>query len=297
MDDDSRLRLVEKIAGNTVMLHDGRRLGYAEWGDPQGRAVVYCHGHPGSRAEGRWCDDAAKAVGVRVIAPDRPGMGLSDFQPRRSLLDWPDDVGQLAEALGLRRFAVLGVSGGSPYAAVCAWKLPHRLTGAGIVSGIGPLDVPGTAEGMNTQNRLLYGVVGRLPVLPRMLMGVTALLAKRPGRVFDRGRRWIAPADQRYLDRPEVREILEATLSEAFRVSGRGPAWELQMYARPWGFRLQDIHIPVHLWHGEQDANSPIAMARYLAAAIPDSQAHFHPGEGHLAFVDRMPEILRTLCP
>lgn len=278
-------------------MRDGRRLGYAEWGDPGGQPLVVCHGWPGSRAEGLWCDQAAKATRVRVIALDRPGMGLSDFQPQRTVVDWPDDVSQLAEAFGLERFAVLGISGGSPYAAVCAWKLPQRLTGVGIVSGIGPLEVPGVTEGMSRLNRLLMRVVGRLPVLPRVLMSVTAVQARKPARVLKRGRRSVAAVDRPYLDRPEVRKVLEETLLEAFRGGGRGPAWELRLYARPWGFRLQDIRMPVHLWHGEQDANSPVAMGRHLAAAVPDCRASFYPGEGHLHFVDRLPEILRALCP
>lgn len=284
------------VGGETIELRDGRRLGYAEWGDPSGRPLVFCHGHPGSRAEGRFCDEAAKVAGVRVISPDRPGMGLSDFQRGRSLLDWPEDVVQLVEALGLRQFAVLGISGGSPYAAVCAWKLPQRLTGVGIASGISPLDVRAVTDGMNPLNRLIYGVVGRLPVLPRALMGLTGAMARKPDRVLERARRSVPAVEQAYLDRPEVREVLEATLVEAFRSGGRGPAWELRLYARPWGFGLREIQVPVHLWHGEQDTNAPIAMGRHLAAAIPDCRASFYP-EGHLGFVDRMPEILRALCP
>jgi pimeloyl-ACP methyl ester carboxylesterase len=290
------LRSVQDLGGVTIQLRDGRRLGYAEWGDPRGQPLVYFHGCPGSRAEGRVGDEAAKVSGIRVIAPDRPGMGLSDFQPRRALIHWPDDVSQVAEALGLERFAVLGISGGSPYAAVCAWRLPQRLIAAGIVSGISPLDVPGVTEGMSRQNRLLFQA-GRLPMLPRVVMGMTAVQARRPDRALEQGRRSFAPVDHLYLDRPELREILTASLAEAFRRGGRGPAWELRLYARPWGFRLADIQMPVHLWHGERDTNDPIAMGRHLAAAIPDCRASFYPGEGHLHFVDRLPQILRALCP
>jgi pimeloyl-ACP methyl ester carboxylesterase len=288
---------VQDISGETIRLQDGRRLGYAEWGDPSGQPLVYCHGFPGSRAEGRLGDQPARRTGVRVLAVDRPGMGLSDFQPRRGLADWPRDVDQLADALGLERFAVLGISGGGPYAAACAWGLPKRLTAVGIVSGLGPLAAPGATEGMSRQNRLLFGVVGRLPVLPRVLMAVTAPRAtKRPDRALEQGQRGFGGVDQPYLGRPELRQAWEATIAEAFRRGGRGPAWELRLYARPWGFRLQDIRVPVHLWHGEQDANHPIAMARHLAAAIPSCRASFYPGEGHLHFVDRFPEILSALC-
>lgn len=86
-----------------------------KWGDPGGRPLLYFHGWPGSR-EGRLGGEAAKAKGVRMIALDRPGMGLSDYQLRRSLVDWPDDVIQVTAALGLDRFAMLGISTGTPYA-------------------------------------------------------------------------------------------------------------------------------------------------------------------------------------
>jgi pimeloyl-ACP methyl ester carboxylesterase len=285
---------VRDSGGQTIGLRDGRRLGYAEWGDPSGQPLLYYHGWPSSQVEGRLADQAAKASGVRLIAPDRPGMGLSDFQPRRRMVDWPDDVAEAADALGLERFAVLGISGGGPYAAVCAWKLPHRLVGAGIVSGFGPLDVAGATAGMTRQNRLLFKMVGRLPVLPRLLMGITAVQAtRRPDRVLDRAS--VAAVDRAAWQR--VREVFKASLPETFRGGGRGPAWELRLYARPWGFRLQDIRMPVQLWHGEQDANAPVAMGRQLAAAIPDCRARFYPGEGHLHFVDRLPEILRAVCP
>ena len=282
-------------ADRTIRLRDGRRLGYAEWGDPRGRPLLYFHGWPGSRLEGRLADDAATARGVRLIALDRPGMGLSDNQRRRTLVDWPDDVVQLAAALGLDRFAVLGISGGGPYAAVCAWKLSDQLTRVGIVSSLAPLDVPGVIAGMGRRNRLFFQVVGRVAVLRRVLFGTMAVsVRRRPDRTLERG--VAAAVDKKYLARPDVRMVLEEALSEGFRKGGRGPAGEMGLYTRAWGFRLEDIRTPVHLSHGEQDANAPVAMGRYLATVIPDCQASFYPAEGHLHFVDRLPEILAALC-
>jgi pimeloyl-ACP methyl ester carboxylesterase len=258
---------------------------------------MYFHGFPGSRAEGQLGDEAAKTSGVRVIALDRPGMGLSDFKPGRGFIDWPDDVSEVAEALGLERFAVLGISGGSPYAAACAMKFSRRLTGVGIASGIGPLNAPGATHGMSQQNRLLLQAVGRFPALSRLFAGAVAVQVKQPDRAIEQVRRSFAAVDQPYLDRPELRKTLKASFSEAFRNGGRGPAWEMRLYARPWGFRLEDIEMPVHLWHGEQDANAPIAMGRHLASAIPDCHANFYPREGHLHFVERLTEILCALRP
>ena len=127
-------------------------------------------------------------------------------------------------------------------------------------------------------------------------LGAMAVSAtRRPDRVLERG--LAAAVDRPYLARPELREVLSESLVEALRGGGRGVAWELGLYAHPWGFGLQEIRVPVHLWHGEQDANAPVAMGRYLAGAIPDCRASFFPGEGHLHFVDRLPQILAALCP
>ena len=287
---------VKASTDRTIPLRDGRRLSYAEWGDPGGRPILYFHGWPGSRVEGRLGDEAARAKGVRLIAIDRPGMGLSDYQPRRTFVDWPDDVIQVAAALGLDHFAVLGISGGGPFAAACASKLSDRLTRAGIVSCLAPLSAPGATAGMSRQNRFAFQVVGRLGVLRRLLMAKSGGSVRRqPDRVLESG--VAAAVDKKYLNRPDVRQVLVESLSEAFRSGSRGPAWEMGLYARPWGFRLEDIRTPVYLSHGEQDANAPVTMGRYLASVIPECQATFHPGEGHLHFVDRLPEIFAGVRP
>lgn len=281
-------------ADRTIQLSDGRRLGYAEFGDRGGAPVIYFHGWPGSRIEGRLGDEAARATGVRLIAVDRPGMGLSDFQLRRALVDWPDDVAQLASSLELDRFAALGISGGGPYAAACAWKLSDRLTAAGIVSSLAPYDVPGAVAGMGRRNRLSFQLMGRFAVLRRGLFAAMAMsVRRRPDRLLERG--VATPVDKRYIERPHVRKVLADSLVEAFRTGSRGPAWEMGLYVRPWGFRVEDIRTPVYLSHGEDDANAPINMGRYLAARIPDCRADFVAGEGHLHFIDRLPAILDEL--
>lgn len=221
-------------------------------------------------------------------------MGLSDFQPGRSFIDWPNDVVEAAATLGLERFAVLGISGGGPYAAACAWKLADRLTGAGIVSSLAPFDVPGAIANMGRRNRMTFQLVRHLGVLRRILMArVARSVSRRPEGILESGVE--AAIDKAYLERPEVRKILGQSLAEAFRDGSRGPAWEMGLYARPWAFRLEDIRTPVHLWHGEEDANAPISMGRYLATSIPECRATFYPGEGHLHFVDRLPEILTAV--
>ena len=125
----------------TIHLSDGRLLGYAEYGDPEGKPVFHFNGYPGTRFEAKLISDAAVRVGVRLIGIDRPGMGLSDFQPGRQILDWPDDVIELADALGLDHFSVVGVSGGGPYSASCAFKISDRLSACGIIAGTPPMNL------------------------------------------------------------------------------------------------------------------------------------------------------------
>ncbi len=283
---------------STLQLHDGRLLGYAEYGDPKGQPLFYFHGHPGSRMEAQLGDVAASRHGVRIIALDRPGYGRSDFKPRRTLLDWPDDVVEAADALGIERFAVLGGSGGGAYAAACAFKIPDRLTAAGIVSGVAPFDAPEATRGMRWQNRVGFGLGGRLPWVARGAMWWMARQVRRkPERVIIAIQQAMAEPDRPILDRPEVRRTFTDIVVEAFRAGSRGAAWDMVLLARPWGFPLEGITMKVHLWQGEEDVLVPLSMGRYLATTIPDCEAAFYPGEGHLLVVDHQDDIQAALFP
>lgn len=280
----------------TITLRDGRTLGYAEYGAPDGTPLFNFHGLPGSRLTSRLGHEAAARRNVRLIAPDRPGMGLSSYQPHRRILDWPDDVTQLADALGLGRFAVMGVSGGGPYVAACAFAIPDRLTAAGIVSGVAPMDRPGSTDGMLRMNRILFGLQRRFPPAGRAMMWLQAQMLLRAGaRGFERFAKTLPPADRAIVLRPGMRDLLVADMREAFRQGVRGAAMENDLFARTWGFDLRDIGMPVHLWQGEDDRNVPPEHGRYQAAAIPDCRAHFYAGEGHLLIVDRMEAIVDEL--
>jgi pimeloyl-ACP methyl ester carboxylesterase len=228
-------------------------------------------------------------------------MGLSASRPSRGFVDWPDDVVEVAASLGLDRFAVLGISGGGPYAAACAWKLADRLTSAAIVSSLAPFDVPGAVASMGRRNPLTFKLVRHLGVLRRILMARVAWsVSRQPERVLESG--VTAAMDKQYLDRPDLRRVLAGSLSEAFRAGSRGPAWEMGLYTRPWGFRLEEIRAPVHLWHGEQDVNAPISMGRYLATSIPNAGPRFMPEK--LIFISWIacrksspPLLLDSSCP
>lgn len=279
------------------MLPDGRRLAFARYGDPRGVATFYFHGWPGSRLEAQLTDAIARRDGVRIIAVDRPGYGGSDFAPGRSLLDWPGDVSALADALGFSRFGVIGVSGGGPYVAACALRLEDRLDRACIVCGLGPIDGPDDLEGMLPFNRFGLRMVRRLPSLARPALSLVAPVARRsPERFVDRlARRTTAP-DRRFFENPEHRAAFRDTFREGFRQGARGPAWDIRLYARPWGFELEDVRVAIDLWHGGDDVVVPIAMGRTVERRLPRCRARYHEADGHFSVVaDRAEDIFRVL--
>ncbi len=270
----------------TITLSDGRKLGYAEYGDTGGSPIFYFHGFPGSRFEARLMNDTAAAWKVRLIAVDRPGIGLSDFQPKRRIVDWPRDVCQLADQLGIDGFAVIGASGGGPYAVVCARALPDRVTYAVLLAGAGPLRAPNAMNGMSPQNRVLFSIARGAPPLGDLVILALARTAGDRERFMSQIIRSSSPPDRRTLDqRPEIVEALYDSFVEAFKQGSRGARRELRLYARPWRFRLDKITVPVFLWQGEKDANVPPAMARYMARKIPNSQVTFLPGDGHIGCI------------
>jgi pimeloyl-ACP methyl ester carboxylesterase len=273
-------------------------LAYAEYGDPAGRPVLYFHGFPGSRLEAAPADRAARELGVRLVAPDRPGYGGSGFEPGRRIGDWPHDVARLAEALGIGSFAALGVSGGCPYLCACALRLRERLTGVGILCGLGPLDRPGATDAMPRFNRLCLLAAGSAPWTATPLARLVAVaLRVAPERALDHLARRLPAADHEFLSDPALRRQLSASYREAFRAGARGAAWDLRLYARPWEFPLREITMPVHLWHGERDTIVPPSIARRLAGALPDARSRYFPDEGHfsLAF-HRMRAMLQLLA-
>jgi pimeloyl-ACP methyl ester carboxylesterase len=279
-----------------IRLADGRVLGYAEYGPAAGTPLFIFHGLPGSRlaiAE-MWPEEP---VAVRVIAPDRPGMGSSAFQPGRRLTDWADDVRQLADSLGIRRFLVAGFSGGGPHALAVAHGLPDRVIAAGSISGAGPIDTRDALDGMNRVNRLMFKLA-KVPGALWLLAAPHARATKRhPAMVLEKAARdrRLPQADREAMMSPRLRELGVAAAPEAFRQGVRGFIHEARIFVQPWGFDPAAIKPPVFIWHGGQDANVPVAMAQHLAERIPDSHLTIYRGEGHFIMSEHWTEILAAL--
>jgi pimeloyl-ACP methyl ester carboxylesterase len=283
----------------SIRLGDGRRLGYAEYGDPQGRPLFYCHGFPASRLEAALLDSAARRRGVRVIAADRPGSGLSDFQPGRRIRDWPNDVIELADALGINRFAMVGVSGGGPYALACARYIPQRLTAVGVVCGLGQVGEPWALREMLWNRRLAFVLARRFPSLLKLFYAVFfgPLLKRQPDAILSMIARTPSTADRQVLVRADVGRVLLASIRESVRTGPCGILHELPLYTHPWGFRPEEINIVVELWHGEADPIVPVAHTRALLKRLAHAHSVILPGEGHFSLpINHMDGILRALA-
>ncbi len=279
-------------------LADGSTVGYAVYGDPGGTPLFVFHGFPGSRLSGELLDEAARLNRMRAIAPDRPGIGLSSPKPDRRLLDYPGDVSLLADALELKRFAVAGLSGGGPYAAACAFAIPERLRAAAIVCGLGPPETPGATKGMALGERVAFAVGRRFPGFGGRFLERVAAGARRSEAAFLKAVEANLPErDRRALTRPEVRRNFVEDFIEAFRQGGREVGRDLALLVCPWGFRLGDIGIRVHVYHGELDRTVPVQAGRYQAEAIPDCVATFYPEDGHFSIVvERAGDILAEVA-
>ena len=272
--------------GQQLRLQDGRRLGFAEFGDPGGKPVFFFHGLPGSRLFRHPDESIVTSLRVRLITIDRPGFGYSDVKPGRTLLDWPADVVALADALGIGKFAVAGVSAGGPYTAACAYKIPERLSGVALVSSAGPTGAPQAKKGMSPQTRISFETAGCGCVPWWFLYPATARLAQvgrtQPEKLWQRTATSSLPPDRDLLLDPAVKAIFLESFPETYRRGPRPHITDALLIARNWGFQVSDISIKVHLWHGTADVHAPPGMGRYLADTIPQSEATFLPDEGHL---------------
>ena len=272
----------------------GRALAWREGGDAHGRPVLYCHGFPSSRLESCLADDAACRHGLRLIAPDRPGLGRSDPAPGRSPAATAADLLALADHLGLARFAVLGVSAGGPYALALAARAPERVA---TVTCVAPLAPPAGTAGMHAPARLALSLAHHWP---RLFTALVARLAgpvrRHPERAVRLLRPWLPAADVRLLAEPAFAGPWAAALAEGLRQGGAG-AEDLVALVRRWDLDSAAVTAPVRLWHGLEDTQVPPSHSRWLAQRLPRARLHPRPGHGHFSLPGREADpILATLA-
>ena len=283
-----------------IVLKDGRTLGFAEYGDPKGEPFLEFHGCPSSRLEAGNYDEAGKKLGVRVIGIDRPGFGISTYVKGYRIVDWPTDVTEFAETLGLDRFPVAGISSGSPYALACARFIPERLKGCAVVSGVPPLVVQDEkidAGQFLMAEALLQGRLAKsLPFATRAIYRyILWQIRKDPVKAIQQVKGHAA-SDIEILKRPEVKQHFQDMIIESSRNGVRGPVDSIALELKDWGFSLSDISMKINIWHGERGYMVFPAGAKYVASKLPNPNLHIVPNAGHISLVvERAEDVLREL--
>jgi pimeloyl-ACP methyl ester carboxylesterase len=281
---------IEPRSSEHVLVVDGRRIAYDVIGE--GQPVFFFHGSPASRLEARLVAAPAAAQGVQLIAPDRPGIGGSDPQSGRRLMDWPPIVEAISRELAIDRFSVIGYSTGALYAYACAHALADRIFSVTVVSGTG---TPDLMRGWNA-GWLTLLASRTIPGLGNALFGSVAARARRDPAGFQIP--GIAPVDRLALNEPATRQLFMQSFTEAFRRGAEGVVEDQVLITRPWGFDPSSIGVPTMLWHGSADRTVPARVAKAMADRIPSGILREVEGEGHISLLaHRADEIFAGLIP
>ena len=282
----------------SVVLEDERQLGYAEYGPATGRPMLWFHGTPGARRQiPPEAQKAAHARDVRLIAVERPGIGSSTPHRYASLLDWAADIEWLCDALGVSNFSVVGLSGGGPYALACAHELADRVVAVAVLGGVAPAVGPDAASGgTSTLTRLMSPVFAYthkpLDPIMRSLVRVLEPLADRAVDLFAS---MMPPGDQRVFADPEIRKMFQDDLLRGSRRHMQAIFLDAILFGREWGFSLEAIRVPIHMWYGDSDNIVPVEHGEHMAEKIPHSTLRVRAEEGHLGGLGASREIFDTL--
>ena len=282
----------------SILVREGRKIGFAEFGSLHGRPFVWLHGTPGGRRQiPEAARIAANELGIRIIGIDRPGVGLSTPHLYDSILDFTLELEIVLDQLGIDQVAVIGLSGGGPYALAAGHAFPSRVRVVGVLGGVVPTRGADAVPG---------GLVGTLsplaPILPPLrvplglsLSALTRLLRPAGSQLLDLYARFSPEGDRRLFARPEVKAMFLDDLIGGARRGLQAPVNDLILFLRPWGFYLRDIRVPVWWWHGDDDHIVPLAQAHQVVPRIPGAGLTTRPGESHLGGLDAATEVLAKL--
>ncbi|MBX7434509.1 alpha/beta hydrolase [Mycobacterium sp. Y57] len=287
-----------KLEGN-IAVGEERQIGFAEFGDPQGRAIFWLHGTPGARrqipVEARIY---AERHQIRLIGVDRPGIGSSTPHEYETVIDFAEDLRTIADTLGIDKMEVIGLSGGGPYTLGCAAAMPERVIAVGVLGGVAP------TQG---EDRIGGGLMGGLGLHAAPLLEYAGAPLSR---VATRLIRLIKPVaepgiylyasispegDRRLLARPEFKAMFLDDLLNGARKQLAAPFADVVVFARDWGFRLDEVKVPVRWWHGDRDHIVPYAHGEHVVSRLPDAQLFTLPGESHLGGLGEAETILASM--
>lgn len=293
----SAVSIPPEVSEKQLVLPDGGVLGYSEFGDPAGRPVFFLHGWPSSKVQALPADASARELGLRLIAVDRPGIGASSPASDRSPPAVARRVGALADALGLERFGVLGVSGGAPHAHACAHCFPERVVVNGICCGVPPPEYFVNHTELHPVYRILITLQRSMPWAVRIILEVARiyiqLLPANYGLLL---LRWLLPPPDRRALRGQGAEWAFLSARDGFRQGTGQVAEDARTYLEPWGFDPAASSVPTHFWHGERDRNIPLSSVRPLLKSMLHARVTLFEEEAHYSLpLNQIHHILRDL--
>lgn len=272
---------------------DGNQIGYYEFGDPNGTPIIALHGVPACGAGFSFADEPARDRGIRVLAPDRPGVGLSTPISGPTVGSYPAQVAQLADAFGIDRLGVWGYSGGGPFAVACAAKLTGRVTRVAVASGMGQVGEWADFGDFEQTDRLMLKLSARRPMLARALMSTFARMARlSPKSAVKSFSKELSPSDRAVVPGLGDPKQAMALFTDAFLRGARGVVDDYRAIGGPWEVDLGAITVPVKIFQGDEDTMVPLRHAQELARRLPGAELEVWPGEGHLGPVTHVGEIL-----
>lgn len=287
---------------SVVTLRSGRRVGLATFGDPNGFPVLALHGAPACRLMFDVADASARACGLKLIAFDRPGYGLTPLDYGATLLSRTEAFAELPDALGLDRFMLLGVSGGGPYAVSLAARLGSRVAGLALISPLGPVadtasrDVPNPVH-MSIMQRVFFLDMPRHPWVLRANAEIAMRSFRAAPSFFASTFLHLLPeADSVILSREDVSHSMIEMTMEATRHGILGGICDLEIYGEPWHVDYTQITAPARLWQGTADTIVPVGVSLKLGELIPGCEVTQVEGGGHFWIYDAIPEILGTVA-
>jgi pimeloyl-ACP methyl ester carboxylesterase len=282
----------------TVKVGDGRTIGFAEFGRAGGRAMVWMHGTPGAR---RQVPVEARAYadrnGLRIIGLDRPGIGRSTPHVYGRAVDFAEDLEVIADRLGVDDLAVIGLSGGGPYALAAGSAMADRVRAVAVLGGVAPTVGPDAIGGGLVGLSSLTAPLLKVARVPMGLALTGALRVVRPfaSPALELYARTSPPGDRALLRRPEFKAMFIDDLVTGSRKQISAPLSDLLVFSRHWGFELADVKVPVRWWHGDRDNIVPLEHGEHVVTRLPDATMKVLPGDGHLGGLGVCEEILTSL--
>jgi pimeloyl-ACP methyl ester carboxylesterase len=243
-------------------------------------------------------DEAARKLGARIISPDRPGIRDSQFQTGRRLIDWPPLLNEIADRLAIGHFRILAISGGAPYAYASGWMTPERVEKIAVVSGAPPLDQLDNLDGLLPIHRQMLRLRVRRPGLIKALFHLARpfVVIRMPIRFRPLLLKFLQPCDANVLRESRAFDVCFESARQAWRSSAKGVMTDAEIYATPWGFELEQVRVPVALWHGTKDRTFAHRLAKAVASRLPNCEFHLVEGAGHYSLPIRyIGEILEDL--